>query len=368
MARTGSVCRAAVAARAVAQKAALQELPDRAFLGLAVLAHLCISTLGAISLAARIDHSPHAGAALFEPSVLLFLLAGACTALLLLHMGGTLAEAHTGAPGRRVGGAVRGQHVRSAFAAAGIPMPQANGFALPLRQPAFSGLMDSVGHELRTPLNAIIGFSELMQQELQGPLGSPRYQEYLRHIRDSGFAVLKAAEDTMALTCLLADRESARSEAVDLDQMLDEVCTSAAADRPSVRIMRGAPCIAAVVAEPAALRQSLTNLVTAATLRVPDRRPVALTTHVLDDTVRLGVTIMAQSGEGDQSGAANSQSFAVARMLFELQGMALIERRCRDGAWRMTVDLPLAQVRQHHAGAVARALRRSAHLRPRVLR
>ncbi len=36
------------------------------------------------------------------------------------------------------------------------------------------------------PLNAIIGFSEMMQQQIFGPLGSDRYTEYVRDIHSSG--------------------------------------------------------------------------------------------------------------------------------------------------------------------------------------
>src|SRR3546814_8633569 len=34
-----------------------------------------------------------------------------------------------------------------------------------------------MSHELRTPLNAILGFSEVMQAESYGPLGSPKYRD-----------------------------------------------------------------------------------------------------------------------------------------------------------------------------------------------
>ncbi|MDB5359338.1 MAG: hypothetical protein JWO51_635 [Rhodospirillales bacterium] len=44
----------------------------------------------------------------------------------------------------------------------------------------------NMSHELRTPLNAIIGFSEIMLNELFGPLGQPRYVEYAHDMHHSG--------------------------------------------------------------------------------------------------------------------------------------------------------------------------------------
>src|SRR5216683_5260820 len=43
---------------------------------------------------------------------------------------------------------------------------------------AKSGFLAMVSHELRTPLNAIIGFSEMMQREMLGPLANAKYQTY----------------------------------------------------------------------------------------------------------------------------------------------------------------------------------------------
>ena len=53
-------------------------------------------------------------------------------------------------------------------------------------------LMARVSHELRTPLNAVIGFSDVMQSELLGPVGHPRYREYARHIGECGRDLLKS--------------------------------------------------------------------------------------------------------------------------------------------------------------------------------
>jgi signal transduction histidine kinase len=49
-----------------------------------------------------------------------------------------------------------------------------------------SVFLTNMSHELRTPLNAVIGFSEFMLGEPHGPLGHPKYREYLQDINTSG--------------------------------------------------------------------------------------------------------------------------------------------------------------------------------------
>ena len=51
---------------------------------------------------------------------------------------------------------------------------------------AKSAFLANMSHELRTPLNAILGFAEVMEQQLLGPLGSSRYVTYAHDIRWSG--------------------------------------------------------------------------------------------------------------------------------------------------------------------------------------
>jgi len=57
-----------------------------------------------------------------------------------------------------------------------------------------------MSHELRTPLNAIMGFSELMQHEVFGPLGHEQYDEYTASIHDSGHHLLEMINDLLDLT------------------------------------------------------------------------------------------------------------------------------------------------------------------------
>ena len=54
----------------------------------------------------------------------------------------------------------------------------------------------TAAHELRTPLNAVIGFSDMIAQELHGPLGDPRYREYATDISLSA-ADLRALVDDL---------------------------------------------------------------------------------------------------------------------------------------------------------------------------
>lgn len=73
-------------------------------------------------------------------------------------------------------------------------------------------LLARMSHDLRTPLNAVIGFSDAMQQELFGPIGNARYEEYVRHIRASGAELLQAAELALAMTAALAQPRATTPE------------------------------------------------------------------------------------------------------------------------------------------------------------
>jgi signal transduction histidine kinase len=64
---------------------------------------------------------------------------------------------------------------------------------------AKSMFLANMSHELRTPLNAIIGFGEMMQREIMGPLGVPAYKEYALHIHESGMHLLSLVEEMLDL-------------------------------------------------------------------------------------------------------------------------------------------------------------------------
>ncbi|TGV94071.1 histidine kinase dimerization/phospho-acceptor domain-containing protein, partial [Mesorhizobium sp. M2E.F.Ca.ET.154.01.1.1] len=51
---------------------------------------------------------------------------------------------------------------------------------------AKSRFLASMSHELRTPLNAILGFSEVMANEVLGPMNNPTYRDYAHDVHESG--------------------------------------------------------------------------------------------------------------------------------------------------------------------------------------
>lgn len=82
-------------------------------------------------------------------------------------------------------------------------------------------LLASISHEMRTPLNAVIGFSDAMEQEVFGPIGNARYREYVGHIRTSGVELLKAAEDALTMTAVLAQPKASALEDIALAPLVE---------------------------------------------------------------------------------------------------------------------------------------------------
>ena len=64
----------------------------------------------------------------------------------------------------------------------------------------------NMSHELRTPLNAIIGFSEMMEQQLLGPIGTEKYLDYISGIRESGTHLLDLISDILDMSKIEAGK------------------------------------------------------------------------------------------------------------------------------------------------------------------
>ena len=87
---------------------------------------------------------------------------------------------------------------------------------------AKSEFLANMSHELRTPLNAIIGFSEIMESGMFGPLGAQKYFEYCRDIRESGQYLLDVINDILDMSKIEAGRIQLDLEETDLDRILSD--------------------------------------------------------------------------------------------------------------------------------------------------
>ena len=85
---------------------------------------------------------------------------------------------------------------------------------------AKSQFVAHMSHELRTPLNAIIGFSEIMQTETWGPLGSAKYRGYAADIKESGAHLLAVINDILDLSKIEAGRQTLDEEDCDLVEIV----------------------------------------------------------------------------------------------------------------------------------------------------
>lgn len=81
-----------------------------------------------------------------------------------------------------------------------------------------------VSHELRTPLNAVIGFGQVLEREIFGPLGHRKYVEYARDIRESGEHLLALINDVLDLSKIEAGKLQLECADFRMDGMLSRVC------------------------------------------------------------------------------------------------------------------------------------------------
>ncbi len=85
-----------------------------------------------------------------------------------------------------------------------------------------SRFLATMSHELRTPLNAIMGFSEVMQAEVMGPIGKPCYKEYAGNIHDSGRHLLNLINEILDLSRIEAGKYELVEERTRLSDVTED--------------------------------------------------------------------------------------------------------------------------------------------------
>jgi signal transduction histidine kinase len=136
----------------------------------------------------------------------------------------------------------------------------------------------NMSHELRTPLNAILGFSELLQLEMLGPIGA-KYAEYAGDIHRSGEHLLALVNDVLDLSKLEAGKLALNESDVNVASLATECLRLMASRAESGKLTLGTACtpdLAPLRADARSLRQLLLNLLSNAVKFTPEGGSVSL--------------------------------------------------------------------------------------------
>lgn len=123
----------------------------------------------------------------------------------------------------------------------------------------------NISHELRTPLNAIIGFSDLMQKQVFGPVENSRYETYVGDIFQSGVHLLGIINDLLDLSDLETRNYELREEEICPEALARAVVQriKPRASRSRVNLdlqIRDDKALPNIMADRRALKQVLANL------------------------------------------------------------------------------------------------------------
>jgi two-component system cell cycle sensor histidine kinase PleC len=142
-----------------------------------------------------------------------------------------------------------------------------------------TAFLANMSHELRTPLNAILGFSEIIQTECFGPVGSPRYIEYAGDIHTSGTHLLSLINDLLDVAKIEAGKMEIERQVLDVKKTFEsalKIIAIKARERKQRLVIDIDPATPPLDADERAATQILINLVSNAVKFTPDGGRIAV--------------------------------------------------------------------------------------------
>jgi PAS domain S-box-containing protein len=156
---------------------------------------------------------------------------------------------------------------------------------------AKSQFISTMSHELRTPLTAVIGISDLLADEIMGPL-NPRQRAYLTRVKDSAWHLVSIIDEILVFTRSEAGKEEVRIADVDVAELTRGVIDMLGADADTRGLelaLHGADDRLIALTDAGKVRQILTNLVGNA-LKYTDDGRVMVELSAAADTIVLRVS------------------------------------------------------------------------------
>jgi PAS domain S-box-containing protein len=134
-----------------------------------------------------------------------------------------------------------------------------------------SEFLASMSHELRTPLHTIIGFSELLTEELKGPLNNDQ-KRFIGHIHRDSLHLLELINEVLDLSKIEAGRLELHAETFEIAAAMDETLSSirALAAPKSISVERRVASGISLYADRVRFKEILYNLLSNAVKFTPD--------------------------------------------------------------------------------------------------
>ena len=225
---------------------------------------------------------------------------------------------------------------------------------------AKSKFLANMSHELRTPLNAIIGFSEIMESGMFGPLGAEKYTEYSRDIRESGEYLLDVINDILDMSKIEAGGIRLTPEVVALEPVLADCLrvVSTRAGEKQLKLDAKVDSDIELNADRRSLKQIALNLLSNAVKFTPDggavtvrgrRRGGKVTIVIADNGIgipkdalrKLGRPFEQVESQLTKRHQGSGLGLAIAKSLVELHGGVMRIRSKLGQGTMVVVRLPL---------------------------
>lgn len=157
---------------------------------------------------------------------------------------------------------------------------------------AKSAFLANMSHELRTPLNAINGFSEILSEQMYGPLGDQRYVDYAKDILTSGQHLLDMINDILDMAKVEAGKMTVDLLPIDLVDPVDaavRMIRRKAEDKGIKLSLVHEDNLPHVDADHRAIRQMILNLVSNAIKFTDEGGEIRVSIDRKDDQIRVAV-------------------------------------------------------------------------------
>ncbi|HEX2592937.1 MAG TPA: ATP-binding protein [Rhizomicrobium sp.] len=221
----------------------------------------------------------------------------------------------------------------------------------------------NMSHELRTPLNAILGFSEVIKEQMFGPIGD-KYAEYANDIHRSGAHLLDIINDILDLSKLEAGKLDLHESDLAVSRIVADCLTlvQKKAAEGHVALINAVPAnLPPLRADARAVKQVVLNFLSNAVKFTPDHGAVTVTAtlnaeglHISVSDTGIGMTpdqvevALSPFGQIDSKLARKHEGtglgLPICRSLMEMHGGTLDVTSIPDVGTTMTATFPAKRI------------------------